>query len=817
MSAPNNNNKGRVIMLIGSNTRWWAAGIVACVAQAVIAADTSSDATSMQSTDSSSRRMLEEVVVSAQKVNQSSQDVPISLTAVSGDFMREVGATGLQDIAPYIPNVRFSSDTDPALAQINIRGFGSNPLNSAFDSSVGFVQDEIFFNRPSYYNEAMFDIARVEVLRGPQGTLFGKNTIAGVFNVTTKGPTEQLSADLRMNKTDPEEVSLEAGIGGMVTDWFGVRIAAQDISRDGQLHNQFLNRQDDKHEQNAQRIKLLFLPTEKVSFELMGVASETSANYWGLQLMSLDEGSSDFLKNYDPDIEGDPYNFTSSYDQDGFLDKTSDTLGLKTDWDIAPVGALDNLNMVLVLADTALTIDSLVDLDTSPANLAVLEVVSDYEQQSAELRFTGTADSLFGLGSGVEFVMGAYVFDSRFSQGVKINTGDDFGAYLLTDDALQLVSGQTSVSSGGLLGGLNLAGIGLISNSTGALSGEDFFRLDYLLNVDAQAVFAQMSWALTDQFIVTPGIRYSREQKVADASGEGVCRTAALGTPCIMESALSAEDYDERGLSRKESDVSPKLAFQYYLNRDTNVFLTYARGYKSGGFNASSFGGEDLSFEPEEAATIEAGFKGEFFENTLRLNAAVYQTEFDNLQVLAFNGAFFDVTNAASAISRGLEMDFMWLTPFEPLSISGSLGLLDAKYDSYPNAPAPITQGVHAKQDLSGKRIAFAPEQSASITPTLTLPLFGLAMRASVDYLYQGNQYTDGDLDPNSYLKGFSQVSARISLGSTDQRWAVTLGGSNLTEEKVLNQVLDTVFFPGSYNARQKSGRKIFASLSFAW
>jgi iron complex outermembrane receptor protein len=804
-------------MLIGSNTRWWAAGIVACVAQAVIAADTSSDATSMRSTDSSSRRMLEEVVVSAQKVNQSSQDVPISLTAVSGDFMREVGATGLQDIAPYIPNVRFSSDTDPALAQINIRGFGSNPLNSAFDSSVGFVQDEIFFNRPSYYNEAMFDIARVEVLRGPQGTLFGKNTIAGVFNVTTKGPTEQLSADLRMNKTDPEEVSLEAGIGGMVTDWFGIRIAAQDISRDGQLHNQFLNRQDDKHEQNAQRIKLLFLPTEKVSFELMGVASETSANYWGLQLMSLDEGSSDFLKNYDPDIEGDPYNFTSSYDQDGFLDKTSDTLGLKTDWDIAPVGALDNLNMVLVLADTALTIDSLVDLDTSPANLAVLEVVSDYEQQSAELRFTGTADSLFGLGSGVEFVMGAYVFDSRFSQGVKINTGDDFGAYLLTDDALQLVSGQTSVSSGGLLGGLNLAGIGLISNSTGALSGEDFFRLDYLLNVDAQAVFAQMSWALTDQFIVTPGIRYSREQKVADASGEGVCRTAALGTPCIMESALSAEDYDERGLSRKESDVSPKLAFQYYLNRDTNVFLTYARGYKSGGFNASSFGGEDLSFEPEEAATIEAGFKGEFFENTLRLNAAVYQTEFDNLQVLAFNGAFFDVTNAASAISRGLEMDFMWLTPFEPLSISGSLGLLDAKYDSYPNAPAPITQGVHAKQDLSGKRIAFAPEQSASITPTLTLPLFGLAMRASVDYLYQGNQYTDGDLDPNSYLKGFSQVSARISLGSTDQRWAVTLGGSNLTEEKVLNQVLDTVFFPGSYNARQKSGRKIFASLSFAW
>ena len=197
-------------MLFTQNKTLMATAFLACTAQTVIA-----DATdSVASSESTSRRVLEEVVVSAQKVEQSSQDVPISLTAVSGDFMREVGATGLQDIAPYIPNVRFSSDTDPALAQINIRGFGSNPLNSAFDSSVGFVQDEVFFNRPSYYNEAMFDIARVEVLRGPQGTLFGKNTIAGVFNVTTKGPTEELAADFRINKTDPDEVSYEAGVGG---------------------------------------------------------------------------------------------------------------------------------------------------------------------------------------------------------------------------------------------------------------------------------------------------------------------------------------------------------------------------------------------------------------------------------------------------------------------------------------------------------------------------------------------------------------------------------------------------------------------------
>ncbi len=762
------------------------------------------------------RRILEEVVVSAQKVDQSSQDVPISLTTVSGDFMREVGATGLQDIAPYIPNVRFSSDTDPALAQINIRGFGSNPLNSAFDSSVGFVQDDIFFNRPSYYNEAMFDIARVEVLRGPQGTLFGKNTIAGVFNVTTKGPSEEFSGDVRFKRTDPAEQNVELGVGGAITDWLGIRVAASDVSRDGQLENQFLNRQDDEHDQNGQRIKLLFTPTEQLSVELMGVRSETSANYWGLQLAKLDDGTRSFLENYDANIEDDPYNFTSSYNQPGFIAKTSDTLGLKTEWNIGPVGALSNLIMAVVVGDTELTIDSMVDLDASPADLAILKVVSDYEQQSLEWRFTGSAESLFGIGTGVEFVVGAYVFDSRFRQNVEIAVGEDFGAYLTTEDAFQLIAGSAPPGSG-VLGALNLAGIGLISDLTAAAIGDDYVRLDYLLNVEAQAIFAQMSWSLSEKFVVTPGIRFNRENKVADASGAGVCQTAALGTPCIMESALSAEDYDERGLKRSEDDVSPKLSLQYYLNTDSNIFLTYARGFKSGGFNASSFGGEDLAFEPEEAATIEAGFKGEFFDNTLRLNAAIYQTQFDNLQVLAFNGAFFDVTNAASAISRGLEMDFVWLTPFEPLSVVGSLGLLDARYDSYPNAPAPVSAGVNSNQDLSGKRIAFAPEQSASITPTLILPVFGLAMQTSVDLLYQGDQYTDGDLDPNSYLPGFTQVSARISLGAPDQRWALSLGVSNLTDERVLNQVLDTVFFPGTYNARQKSGRKVFGALSLAW
>lgn len=762
-------------------------------------------------------RALEEVLVTAQKTTQSAQDVPISLTALDGATMRNIGAVGLADMAPYMPNVRFSSDTDPALAQINIRGFGSNPLNAAFESSVGFVQDEIFFGRPSYYSEAMFDVDRVEVLRGPQGTLFGKNTIAGVFNVTSVLPSEDFSGDVRISQSDPDETRVEGGVGGRLTDWLGLRLSGMTTERDGELYNQFLDRNDDQHEQDALRLKLQFDLADNISSELTAVSSETSVNYWGLQIAELDAGTRTFLQNYDPAIEDDPTNFRSSYNTPGFIDKTSDTLGLVTHWDIGSWGALNESAAVMVLGDSKLTIDSLVDLDASPADIGQLTVVSDYEQQSAELRFTGSSNGLFGWGDHLDFVTGIFLFESRFTQQSQIKVGEHFADYILTDDALQLVSGDPGFGSGGLLGALNLGGLGLLGPIGSAAIGEDFYQLDYLLELESQALFAQMTWALNERWVVTPGIRYNREQKTVDALGRGVCRGAASGQPCIMKTALQAEDYQALGLKRRESDVSPKLSVQYYFRESLNGFFTVSKGFKSGGFNASSFGGEDLVFKPEKAVTAELGFKGRFFDNTLNVNAAIYRTEFDDLQVLAFNGAFFDVTNAATAISEGLELDFVWLTPFEPLSLRGSLGLLDARYDNYRDAPAPIAQGVNATQDLSGKTIALAPEQTATLTPTLTIPVFNLALVTSVDVLYQGDQFTDTDLDPATFLDGYTSYSARISLGSQDQSWALTLGGSNLSDEKILNQVLDTVFFPGTYNTRQKAGRKLFLAVSLKW
>lgn len=757
------------------------------------------------------RRQIEEIVVTAQKTEQSLQDVPLSVSALSGDFIKQTGAADLTDVAAYVPNVRVDTD-DPGSPQVFIRGFGTNTFNPSFESSVGFVQDEIFFGRGGYFTESMFDIDRIEVLRGPQGTLFGKNTIAGVFNVTSAGPTEEFSGDVRYTMGSYGDRRIEVGMGGMVTDWAGIRVSALKRSSDGQLYNSFLDRDEEKLDQRAERLKLRLYPSDSVDMELTVVDSDTSIAFWPYQLYKLDAGSTAYLRSFDPEIEDQPNDLTSM-DTVGYLDKGSTTAGLKTAWSVGDLGGIHDFETVVVLGISQFYIDQLNDLDVSPSDISRLDSHEDHDQRTVELRFTGNSDGLFGLGERLEFVTGLYYFDSDYVLNAKVIAGQDLGSYAVTGDALELISGT---SFGGLFGGITLPGLPLLGTITAPLIGDDYYGFHYTQGITAYAAFGQFTWYLDEHWAITPGIRLNRESKDVSAQGGGHCRTEALEI-CIMQALVQGSPYDEPDLRRNETDVSPKFVLQYFWDDDLNFYTSYARGYKSGGFNAISFTGEGIEYEPENAQTYELGMKGKFLDGTLSLNTTLYRTEFDNLQVLAFNGFFFDVSNAASAYSQGLEADFMWLTPFEPLTITGSLGILDARYDNYVGAPAPYGSEEDT-QDLSGKRIAFAPSKTATLTPTLSLPLFGsLVTQLSVDLLYQGDQYTDTDLDPNTYVDDYMMVSARISLADEQGLWSITFGGSNLTDKRVLNQVTDATFFPGTYFAQLGGGRQLFGAVSINW
>lgn len=777
-----------------------------------------------------SPRQLDEIVVTVQRTKQTARKVPVSVTALSGEFIRETGAADLADVALYVPNVRVDAD-DLGSPQVFIRGFGTNAFNPSFESSVGFVQDEIFFGRPGYFTEAMFDVDRLEVLRGPQNTLFGKNTVAGVFNVTSKGPQSNggaLGFDGRYFYGEHGEQRLEGGASGMFADWGGLRLSALKRKQDGQLYNSFIERNEESLKQDAYRLKALFLPVKNVEMELTGVVSDTKAPFWPFQLAQLDADTRTYLQNFDPNVEDDPFDYQTESDTPGFISKGSETLGLKTAWKIGDLAGLRDLSTVLVVGGSNFHIDQLNELDVSPADIARLDSHEKHRQFTTELRFSGKADSLFGLGTGFEFVGGLFNFQSRYDLFVRILAGQDIGSYLLTDDAAQLLTKDRTAQSTGQLP-VSLVGL---AGLTAAAADGDFYQLDYGQDIRSTALFGQFTWNLTQKIAITPGLRLNREVKDIDSAGVSHCiakDTVPLGAvtggiggatgmtsdPCIIAQVLASKDYNRPGLTREEFDISPKLALQYFAEHNINYYTSYTKGAKSGGFNSISFTGDNLEYESEKARTVEVGAKGRFLRKTLNINLTLYDTQFNNLQVLAFNGVFFDVSNAGSATSRGLEADFNWRTPYEPLRLMGSLGLLRARYKSYLGAPAPISQGIGVTQDLSGKRIAFSPERTGTLTPSLSYPVFGVIATLAGDVIYQGEQFTDTDLDPNTRVAGYFQYAARAIVAHPDDLWSLSMGGSNLADKRVLNQVTDATFFPGTYFAQQAGGRQLFATLAF--
>ncbi|NGY04172.1 TonB-dependent receptor [Solimonas terrae] len=755
---------------------------------------------------------LAEIIVTAQKRVQSLHDVPLSVTAVGADQLHDINASDLTDVALYVPNARVDTD-DLGSPQVFIRGFGTNTFNPSFESSVGFVEDDIFYARGAYFTEAMFDIDRVEVLRGPQGTLFGKNTVAGLYNVISKGPTDTLSADGRLSYAEDNEKRFEGGVGGMFNDSFGARVSVLAQARDGDLENEYLDRDENKMNQKAARIKLRYLPVDDVQMDLNLVRSDTSINFWPYELFNLDNGTRQYLHSFDPNLDEDPYDFKTSFDAPGFIDKGSSTESLKTDWTIGDLGPIHDAHAVLVGGYSKLYINQLNDLDVSPADLLRLVNHEHYHQTSVELRFNGRADSLFGLGKSVDFVTGGYYFTSDYQLLAQIKAGKDLGSYLLTRDFAQLATGNLNAPPLTLI---DLPGFPILGSLLSPVIGDDYYQFDYAQNVKSAAFFTQFTWNLSDHWALTPGVRVNHETKTIDTAGTGCPAKGAASSICVTSLLLGANDYDVPG-KRDETDISPKVALQYIWDENLNFYTSYARGYKSGGYNSLSYTGTDLTFKPEKAATTEVGFKSRFFHHTLNFNTTLYYTTLDNLQVLAFHGATTNVGNA-SATSKGLESDFQWLTPWRLLTINGSFGLLHATYDSYPDAPAPIANGINATQDLKGRRIAFAPKQTATITPILTVPMpWDLAVRIAGDAIFQGDQYTDTDLDPHTHVGGYWQYAARVSVGDQNDDWSLTLGGSNLGDKRVLNQVTDAVLFPGSYYAQQAPGRQLYAALTLHW
>ena len=780
----------------------------------------------------SERTRLDAVVVTAQKKPQREIDVPVSVSVLYDDFIAAWGIGSVRDAMLYVPNVKV--EQAGFFSAPRIRGFSINNNNKAIEPPAGIALDGIPYGRVEYFGAAVFDIDRIEVLRGPQGTTFGKNTTAGLIHLLTRNPPAGYEGYVDLQYGDFERRRVEGAFGGpvpLLDDFVNFRVAGLSNELQGFVENTtaLISPLAIRHmrgdENSGYRAKLefpdLFGSTLRVGFESVELHSLGT----GAELLRAGPNVRAVLLSYDPNTDFIPGNRIASEDYTDDRVTTIDTAN--GEWSL-PLGGWDLVALGgHSMMETSIHID--VDFSPSPANWATSRDRSPTE--TVELRAASPQfDGLFGLHELGGFDLGhSDVLFGVFSQRTGIE-----------DSELRFVFPQRQYAE--LLAAANAdanfdAGTGLPPGFVPGDTADDVSQY-FESNSDTLALFGQAQWNFLPQWALQLGGRLSQEDKRAHW-----LQVFNSPPPNSLLSAAGLEEF-EASRSREEREFQPKLSLNYQPWADVSLFVHWAEAYKGGGFNAFAFRGEDdqLTYGPEFSTEWGFDAKTLLFDRTVKLNLSLYRQDIDDFQVLTREAqeatagppprpatvglGISKVVNAARARAQGLEADLTWL-PTRWLRVMGTLGLNDTEYIDFPinDCPAdmPDTDGDNAngegdnRCDASGRRFAFAPKWNGTLTPMLTPPfdLFGLHFTVGATAEYQSWFYTDIDLDERKVQEGFWRYRASLSVGDAARGWSFKIIGENLTDEVTYIRQGDV--FAGVFVGAVEPPRQIFGQLRWTF
>ncbi|GAB5452795.1 MAG: TonB-dependent receptor [Halioglobus sp.] len=726
-------------------------------------------------TSAAAQPMLEEVVVTATKREAGLQDVPIALSVMGSEKIEEQGIGSLEELAIFMPNVHIAEAGGGD--QLFIRGVGSG-VNYGFEQSVGTFIDGVYFGRGQASRSAFLDVQRVEILKGPQSTLFGKNTIAGAINITTAGPTEEFEGQIQ-GSIEPEfdHWSTTLTLSGPISDTLRARFVIKRDESDGFMDNKVLDQDEVQHEDTVGRVVLDWLATDAIDVRLKYEHGES--NRIGRQEMIT--VASDFaLERYrvaDPDFQpGFGYDKSSANP-----DFRSASPYHDSEWDIATLTvewALGEHTLKSITGYVDSSFDNYLDVDTSPLAFLARGRDEQHEQLSQELLLTSPT------GNTVEYLAGLYYQE------------EDLQHERVTDAVL------------------SAAGLGT-GNFDG--SGTGAFQQDS----ETWSAFTQLTWHISDTLRVIGGLRYSDDEKSFDkflVTNDLFTETPNNELAGIYDGAFNfATDhwFDGSGATvckgiayvctfdptfdnaRSEDHWTGDITLQWDATDTVMTYAKIANGYKAGGFDEDNTRGRTdvAEYEDEEVEGVEVGAKMDLMDGRARLNVALFYNEFDNVQVSTFDGnAGFVVGNAAEAETSGFEIDGQFAVT-DNLTLTGALAYLDAEYKSFEDAACTEDQILAfidaggsrsgCTQDLSGKALQFSPEWSAHFAADYYMDISDtLEMKLGADAMYSDDYIVPNDQDPVLNQDAFWKLNARVQLDSTDGKWSVALLGRNLTDEQ---------------------------------
>ena len=740
-----------------------------------------------------------EIIVTAQKREQRLQDVPVVVSVLNQQQLENAGVRDVKDLQTITPGLNVTSSTSPAQTSIRIRGVGTVGDNPGLESSVGTIVDGVYRARSGVAFGDLGELERVEVLKGPQSTLFGKNMSAGVINVISASPSFNPSAEFVGSYGNYNAWTVSgAATGGLIGDTVAGRIFALKRERDGfwkvrtGAGPRTSTRADNENNWTV-RAQLLIRPTDRVDIRLIGDWSERDEDCC-VNAPSIAGPTAAFVDALAPDAgtlrNGKPFDrITYANRPTDFRIRDRGVSG-QLDWELS-----DALSLTSITAYRYYKSNSGVDIDYSSADIWYRGSDGNSNQfkvfsQEARLAYNSER---------INSILGVFYADERLEARQNTFFGSDYERYFGL-----LLSGGTNPNAVSALTGI-AAGSNFVPN-TGQ---RDLHRH----RASSFAVFTDNTFTIADGLDLTLGIRYTDEVKrttshytntsPANACAAALARrlpAAAITALCSPTSDVAFNDVTTQQ-RRPENRWAGSAKLQYRFSPSVMAYGSYANGFKSGGFNldrartAIGVINPDTSFATEKVESYEIGTKTSWLGQRLLANIAAFYQTYTDFQLNTYTGVSFVVTSIPKVTSKGVDLDLLYNTGIQGLTLNAGATYADTKFGDFPPPLPNLTR-------LSGNQLPYAAKWNVTGGFTSKQPMTSdLNFLSSASLKWTSSYNTGSNLDPLKVQQPFALLNARVGIEPTNEAWSLEVWAQNLTNSNYYQVIVDQPLQSGTYGA----------------
>ena len=730
---------------------------------------------------------IADIVVTAQLRQENMQDVPISVSAVDGDALRQSNITSLQDLSGSIPSLVVSRSASYGLAPISIRGLGGPAGGgSAFSSQpVAVYVDSVYVPALAQSVSDFLDLDSVQVLRGPQGTLYGRNSTSGAILLTSKRPRNEFEGDVTAGIGSFDEFKVSGAVNiPIIDDALAVRLALGHNSGGDWARNSVDGRRFGGGESTTGRASVRWRASDAITFTVIGEHAEAEARPAVIQLSSATLAfrgpglgfayvAAPFERraDFDDDVDARRTQITAPQ----YTDTKASNISALLDWEIGALtlSSISGYRKFKVSGEQYAT-----PFTTPAATIGTNDTVQHQKSYSQELRLAAPQGEPF------KWTVGLYYFRQETDAIVNIRN----------------LQGGPPVATG--FGPTGPIFAGRIAGTQARFLGEQ--------DIDSYAAFADGTYQFSDAWSLTAGIRYSRDKKSAAISQ----RVTTINPTVIAGPVLSEAQCPRPGVScsRTFSNVSPRVVLNFQPSRDNMFYASYSKGFNSGGFNP--FGNvanpvdptNPLENDSEKITNYEIGTKNDLFDRRVRLNISAFQTDYDDLQIrqAVFTGGV-SLVNVPKSRVKGIEVESV-IKPIDKLTLALNGAYLDAKIRrgqlaALASNTGTIVVGQNVTvilEDVSGNRLTRAPKWQGYASATWSEPMsFGSVDVQGTFRFSSDTFYSETNQDTDQYREGaWQEFDLRLALNGLDDRWSIALLGRNLFDKQRLTQIVPYNGFP---------------------